>query len=165
MPFLRVILFAMLGVILTGHSPLPAAPHEPSPAGGDWLDFHSELSVVQSEGPWFPALTAFKQITDMGFQTCDSVSTIKAGAYGNILMPYMKGVVRCSDRDPSSITEDELRALQAQYEHVCPYCDNYHELTTDRQARMKHNMIVMDELSRLYKDDPIVKGDGQMSLL
>ena len=55
MPFLRVILFAMLGVILTGRSPLPAAPHEPSPAGGGWLDFHSELSVVQSEGPWFPA--------------------------------------------------------------------------------------------------------------
>lgn len=55
MPSLRVILFAMLCVILTGRSPLPAAPHEPSPAGGGWLDFHSELSVIQSEGPWFPA--------------------------------------------------------------------------------------------------------------
>ena len=56
MQYLRIVLFAMLGVILTGPFPLPAAPHEPSPAGGGWLELHAELSLVQSEEPWFPAL-------------------------------------------------------------------------------------------------------------
>lgn len=31
-----------------------AAPHEPSPAGGGWLELNPELPLVQTEKPWFP---------------------------------------------------------------------------------------------------------------
>ncbi len=31
-----------------------AAPHEPSPAGGSWLELNSKLPLVQTEAPWFP---------------------------------------------------------------------------------------------------------------
>lgn len=33
---------------------LLAAPHEPSPAGGDWLELNPELPLVQTEKSWFP---------------------------------------------------------------------------------------------------------------
>lgn len=33
---------------------LLAAPHEPSPAGGGWLELNPELPLVQTEAPWFP---------------------------------------------------------------------------------------------------------------
>ena len=33
---------------------LLAAPHEPSPAGGGWLELNPELPLVQTEKPWFP---------------------------------------------------------------------------------------------------------------
>ena len=33
---------------------LSAAPHEPSPAGGGWLELNPKLPLVQTEKPWFP---------------------------------------------------------------------------------------------------------------
>ena len=33
---------------------LSAAPHEPSPGGGGWLELNPELPLVQTEKPWFP---------------------------------------------------------------------------------------------------------------
>ncbi len=43
-----------LGIILTLPLTLYAAPHEPSPAGGGWLELDPELPLVQTEKPWFP---------------------------------------------------------------------------------------------------------------
>ena len=57
MGYLQIILFVVLVVGWMSSFPLLAAPHEPSPAGGGWLELSSELSVVQSEVPWFPVLT------------------------------------------------------------------------------------------------------------
>ncbi len=34
-----------------------AAPHEPSPAGGGWLELNPKLGQLQTEAPWFPELT------------------------------------------------------------------------------------------------------------
>ena len=33
-----------------------AAPHEPSPAGGGWLELNPKLGQVQTDAPWFPEL-------------------------------------------------------------------------------------------------------------
>ncbi|MDE0324184.1 MAG: hypothetical protein OXN27_09715 [Candidatus Poribacteria bacterium] len=33
---------------------LSAVPHEPSPAGGGWLELNPQLPLVQTEKPWFP---------------------------------------------------------------------------------------------------------------
>ena len=34
-----------------------AVPHEPSPAGGNYLELNPKLGQVQTEAPWFPELT------------------------------------------------------------------------------------------------------------
>ena len=48
-------------IILTGILMTPiilfAAPHEPSPAGGGWLELNPKLGQTQTEAPWFPELT------------------------------------------------------------------------------------------------------------
>lgn len=48
-------------IILTGILMTPillfAAPPEPSPAGGGWLELNPKLGQVQTDAPWFPELT------------------------------------------------------------------------------------------------------------
>ena len=41
-------------IILMMPLTLLATPHEPSPAGGGWLELNPELPLVQTETPWFP---------------------------------------------------------------------------------------------------------------
>lgn len=128
---------------------------------------HMEREGIKAHCLGMSSPTAFKQIIDIGFLTCDSVSTVKAAAYGGILFPNRQGSVCCSSHKPEkSITEKELRQLQKQYNHTCPYCEDIDELLNVRQSRMKHNLIVMDELTRLYKDNPFSDNDrdNQMSL-
>ena len=43
-----------LAIILMLPLTLLAAPHEPSPAGGGWLELNPKLPLVQTEKPWFP---------------------------------------------------------------------------------------------------------------
>lgn len=43
-----------LAIILMLPLTLLAAPHEPSPAGGGWLELDPGLPFVQTEKPWFP---------------------------------------------------------------------------------------------------------------
>ncbi|MYA70436.1 LamG domain-containing protein [Candidatus Poribacteria bacterium] len=45
---------ALLVIILMLPLTLYAAPHEPSPAGGGWLELNPELQRVQTKKPWFP---------------------------------------------------------------------------------------------------------------
>lgn len=51
-PFLIILISILMTPII-----LFAAPHEPSPAGGGWLELNSELGLTQTEAPWFPELT------------------------------------------------------------------------------------------------------------
>lgn len=51
-PFLIILISILMTPII-----LFAAPHEPSPAGGGWLELNPELGQVQTEAPWFPELT------------------------------------------------------------------------------------------------------------
>ncbi len=44
----------LLMIILMLPLTIFAVPHEPSPAGGGWLELNSELPLVQTEKPWFP---------------------------------------------------------------------------------------------------------------
>ena len=53
MKSVRKILLAIIGSVLMPMA-LFAAPHEPSPAGGGWLELNPELPLVQTEKPWFP---------------------------------------------------------------------------------------------------------------
>ena len=51
-PFLIILISILMTPII-----LFAAPHEPSPAGGGWLELNPKLGQVQTEAPWFPELT------------------------------------------------------------------------------------------------------------
>lgn len=46
----------LIGILMTPIL-LFAAPHEPSPAGGGWLELNPKLGQVQTDAPWFPELT------------------------------------------------------------------------------------------------------------
>ena len=57
MKYLRgTFLIILIGVLMTPMI-LFAIPHEPSPAGGDWLELSPKLGKVQTEAPWLPELT------------------------------------------------------------------------------------------------------------
>ena len=49
-------LVILIGILMTPII-LFAAPHEPSPAGGGWLELNPNLGLTQTEAPWFPELT------------------------------------------------------------------------------------------------------------
>ncbi len=51
-PFLIILIGILMTPIL-----LFAAPHEPSPAGGGWLELNPKLGQLQTDAPWFPELT------------------------------------------------------------------------------------------------------------
>ena len=57
MKYLRgTFLITLIGILMTPII-LFAIPHEPSPAGGSWLELNPKLGQVQTEAPWFPELT------------------------------------------------------------------------------------------------------------
>ena len=49
------ILIILIGVLITPII-LFATPHEPSPAGGGWLELNPKLGQVQTDAPWLPEL-------------------------------------------------------------------------------------------------------------
>ena len=51
-PFLIILIGILMNPII-----LFAIPHEPSPAGGGWLELNPKLGQVQTDAPWFPELT------------------------------------------------------------------------------------------------------------
>ena len=57
MQYLRSPFLILLTGILMTPIMLFAAPHEPSPAGGGWLELNPELGQVQTDAVWFPELT------------------------------------------------------------------------------------------------------------
>ena len=54
MEYIRRGCLGVIGVVLMMPVALFAAPHEPSPAGGGWLELDPELPLVRTEAPWFP---------------------------------------------------------------------------------------------------------------
>ena len=57
MKYLRGTFLIILTGILMNPIMLFAAPHEPSPAGGGWLELNPKLGLIQTDAPWFPELT------------------------------------------------------------------------------------------------------------
>ncbi len=57
MKYISSTFLIILTLLLTNPVALFAAPHEPSPAGGGWLELNPKLGLVQTEAPWFPELT------------------------------------------------------------------------------------------------------------
>ena len=54
MKSIGTIRLVIIGIVMMTPFTLFAAPHEPSPAGGGWLELNPELPLVRTEKPWFP---------------------------------------------------------------------------------------------------------------
>ena len=54
MKYIKRVRLAVIGIVMMMPLILFAAPREPSPAGGGWLELNPELPLVQTEAPWFP---------------------------------------------------------------------------------------------------------------
>ena len=54
MKYIGSVYLGFIGILLMIPFTLFAAPREPSPAGGGWLELNPELPLVQTEKPWFP---------------------------------------------------------------------------------------------------------------
>ena len=57
MKYIRETVLTILIAFLLTPTILFAAPHEPSPAGGNYLELNPKLGLIQTEAPWFPELT------------------------------------------------------------------------------------------------------------
>ena len=57
MKYSKEIFLTILIIFLITPTILFAAPHEPSPAGGGWLELNPKLGQLQTDVPWFPELT------------------------------------------------------------------------------------------------------------
>ena len=57
MKHFRETVLIILMILLLTPVLLFAAPHEPSPAGGNYLELNPKLGHVQTDAPWFPELT------------------------------------------------------------------------------------------------------------
>ena len=62
MQYLRgTFLIILIGILMTPII-LFAIPHEPSPAGGGWLELNPKLGQLQTDAPWFSELTGMLTI-------------------------------------------------------------------------------------------------------
>ena len=87
---------------------------------------------------------AVRLFGELGVKTFDSSSHIQGAKLGNILFPD-GATYTCSVKKPS-IKESDLRKVQEQTNHICPYCEDYQGLKNNTQFRMRHNLIVNSEL-------------------
>ena len=92
----------------------------------------------------------------LGVRTFDSSTAVRVAATGKVLFPYTTAK-DCSDRRETSINADELAELREVTGHRCPFCEDIDELKEDNSARKLHNLIVLDQLSYIYRDLDINK--------
>ena len=89
MRYAKTTLLTIIGTILIQPLALFAAPHEPSPAGGGWLELNPELPLVQTESPWFPDYPG--------------PLTIEAWVYID-RPPSVQDVISLSDASPTTVS-------------------------------------------------------------
>jgi len=117
-------LIILIGILMNPIM-LFAAPHEPSPAGGGWLELNPKLGQVQTEAPWFPELTGEltieawiyvdetlpKQITFSLVGQTDRFSCFMFGLPADEnrdnIMDTRIGILSNGTKEPSMVTETE----------------------------------------------------------
>lgn len=87
----------------------------------------------------------------LGVRTFDSSTAIKVASTGKILFPYLTAK-NCSDRREDSITAEQLVGFRELTGHRCPFCEDLEELKEETMIRKLHNLVVLDQLSYIYRD-------------
>ena len=127
-------------IILTGILMTPillfAAPHEPSPAGGGWLELNPKLGLTQTDAPWFPELigpltieawiyideTLPKQITFSLVGQTDRFGCLMVGVPGDEdrdnVMDTLIGIFSNGTKEPSHGTKMESLPIRQWVHYV-----------------------------------------------
>ena len=143
-------------IILTGILMNPiilfAAPHEPSPAGGGWLELNPKLGQVQTEAPWFPELTGELTIEAWIYvdETLPKLITFSLVGQTDRFSCFMVGMPADEDRDnimdtrigvfsngtkePSHVTETESLPIRQWVHYVA---------TIDRGAAIGSDGLIL----------------------
>ena len=152
MKYLRgTFLIILIGVLMTPII-LFAIPHEPSPAGGNWLELNPKLGKVQTEAPWFPELTGEltieawiyvdetlpKQVTFSLVGQTDRFSCFMTGMPvdedRDNVMDTRIGILSNGTKEPSMVTQTESLPIRQWVHYVA---------TIDRGAAIGSDGLIL----------------------
>ncbi len=144
-------LIILIGILMTPIM-LFAIPHEPSPAGGDWLELNPKLGQVQTEAPWLPELTEPltieawiyvdetlpKQVTFSLVGQTDRFSCFMTGVPADEnrdnVMDTRLGILSNGTKDPSMVTDTDHLPIRQWVHYVA---------TIDRGAAIGSDGLIL----------------------
>ena len=108
---------------------------------------HDEGLDVHAFGVGGP--TAIPVLGQLGVNSFDCSSWIRAGGHGDIYFPFRTplNVSHKTDRDGPKVFERNLDQLKYETGHHCPFCETYEQLRDSRITRILHNLVVLREMS------------------
>ena len=152
MKYLRGTFLIILTGILMNPIILFAIPHEPSPAGGSWLELNPKLGKVQTEAPWLPELTGTltieawvyvdetlpKQVTFSLVGQTDRFSCFMTGMPADEdrdnVMDTRLGILSNGTKEPSMVTQTESLPIRQWVHYVA---------TIDRGAAIGSDGLIL----------------------
>jgi queuine/archaeosine tRNA-ribosyltransferase len=95
-----------------------------------------------------PILYLFHQL---GIASFDSMAWMKAAGFGNVFLPLIRGyLVTYRVLARTHTYRDQFERLKAMTGHLCPFCEDFSVLTSNRMYRIMHNLAsVLDTLDLL----------------
>ena len=88
----------------------------------------------------------------MQVRSFDSLTWLKAAAYGHVFLPFVRGY-RITHRTTERVywAESEFLLWKELTEHSCPFCESYAQLADNRLFRILHNISAfMETAERLH---------------
>ena len=146
-PFLIILIGILMMPII-----LFATPHEPSPAGGGWLELNPKLGQVQTDASWLPELTGTltieawiyvdetlpKQVTFSLVGQTDRFSCFMTGVPADEdrdnVMDTQIGILSNGTKDPSMVTDTESLPIRQWVHYVA---------TIDRGAAIGSDGLIL----------------------
>ena len=152
MQYLRsTFLITLIGILMMPMI-LFAIPHEPSPAGGDWLELNPKLGQLQTDAPWLPELTGTltieawiyvdetlpKQVTYSLVGQTDRFSCFMTGMPvdedRDNVMDTRLGILSNGTKEPSMVTQTESLPIRQWVHYVA---------TIDRGAAIGNDGLIL----------------------
>ncbi len=145
-------LIILIGILMTP-TILFATPHEPSPAGGGWLELNPKLGQVQTDAPWLPELTGTltieawiyvdetlpKQVTFSLVGQTDRFSCFMTGIPADEnrdnVMDTRIGILSNGTKDPSMVTDTDHLPIRQWVHYVA---------TIDRGAAIGSDGLILE---------------------
>jgi queuine/archaeosine tRNA-ribosyltransferase len=95
-----------------------------------------------------PILYLFQQL---GIASFDSMAWMKAAGFGNVFLPLIRGYMATYRAPNRTHTyRDQFEYLKSLTGHVCPFCEEFTTLTSNRMYRIMHNLAsILDTIDLL----------------